>query len=106
VKADVSPPEEIHRSADTRFDPIVNIECINQRGITYAVYVYDHHNYISDNICVHNSLVLEDKQLWKVLNQDIQFPETKEMLLSTANKAQLELIYGRLILRALTKVSE
>lgn len=66
---------------------------------TYAIYVHDWHNYISDHCIVHNSLVLEDKIIYQTLNQDILFPETKESLLATANQAQLEPVQGRLITR-------
>lgn len=99
VSLDVPYPNEANRSDDTRFDTITSIELANERGITYAVYVYDHHNYISE-ICVHNSLVLEDKQLFDIVNQDTEYPQTKEMLLTTANKTQLEPIHGRVISRA------
>lgn len=85
--------------SQTREDAIVSIEKISNLQATYAVYVYDHHNYISGNICCHNSLVLEDKQMYDILNQDYQMPDTKELLITTPNQAQMEPIYGRLITR-------
>lgn len=85
-----------------RGDFIESIEKVHDLIQTYAIYVYDDHNYISGNICCHNSLVLEDKQLYDLMNQDIQLPDTKELLLTTPNQAQLEPIYGRLITRLTT----
>jgi hypothetical protein len=85
-----------------RGDFITSIEKIKDFAFTYAVYVYDDHNYISGNICCHNSLVLEDKQLYDLMNHDIQLLDTKEVLLTTPNQAQLEPIYGRLITRMTT----
>lgn len=87
---------------ETRPDKIVSIEKVHEFVQTYALYVYDDHNYISGNICCHNSLVLEDKQLYDIMNQDIQLPDTKELLITTPNQAQLEPIYGRLITRLTT----
>ena len=95
-------PDEEHRSNNTRFDDIVRIEIEKEQTMTYALFVYDYHNYISDGIVVHNSLVLEDKQLFDLLNNDEILPETKELLFATANQAQLEPVYGRLITRMTT----
>jgi hypothetical protein len=94
VKAPVIP--------ETRPDKIVSIEKVHEFVKTYALYVYDDHNYISGNICCHNSLVLEDKQMFDIMNQDFQLPDTKELLITTPNQAQLEPIYGRLITRVTT----
>ena len=93
------PPQSLDINETMRYDRITSIELHKERELTYALYVYDHHNYISDYIHVHNSLVLEDKFIYQTLNQDIEFPETKESLLATANKAQLDLVLGRLITR-------
>lgn len=87
---------------EVRPDPIAAIELSYEFVKTYALYVYDDHNYVSGNICCHNSLVLEDKQLFDILNQDVQLPDTKELLITTPNQAQLEPIYGRLITRLTT----
>ncbi len=72
------------------------------RTDVYAVYVHNHNNYISDNVYVHNSLILEDKIIFEAVNNDIEFPVTPERLLTTANKAQLILTLGKLINRLTT----
>jgi hypothetical protein len=95
-------PDEEQRSHNTRVDDIVSIELEKEYVTTYAIFVYDYHNYISDGIIVHNSLVLEDKQMFDLLNNDGILPQTKEMLFATANQAQLEPVYGRLITRMTT----
>lgn len=82
-----------------RFEPVTSIEQYLVHPPTYAVYVYEHHNYIGDNLYVHNSLVLEDKIVYEVVNADREFPVTKEQLLTTANQAQLNPILDRLITR-------
>lgn len=96
------PPASFDPSPHWRYDPIVDIQLHKEKEITYALYVYQHHNYISSHMHVHNSLVLEDKHIYDMINQDLQFPETKEMLLTTNNQAQLEPIQGRLITRFTT----
>lgn len=98
VSVRVDPP----KIPQFRGDFITSIEKVNNAVQTYAVYVYDDHNYISGNICCHNSLVIEDKQLYDLINNDLQLPDTKEVLLTTPNQAQLEPIYGRLITRLTT----
>lgn len=98
VSAKIDPPS----IPQYRGDFIQSIEKVTEGTPTYAIYVYDDHNYISGNICCHNSLVLEDKQLYDMMNQDLQLPDTKELLLTTPNQAQLEPIYGRLITRITT----
>jgi hypothetical protein len=102
VVVNPSMPDELHRSEMTRLDQIVSIEQVTENSITYAIYVYDYHNYISGNIVCHNSLVLEDKQMYYIFNQDFMYPDTKELLLATANQSQLEPVYGRLITRCAT----
>lgn len=96
------PPASLDIAPHMRYERITSITLKNEKEITYALYVYDHHNYIADGIHVHNSLVLEDKHLYDIINQDILYPETKEMLLTTNNQAQLEPIQGRLITRLTT----
>lgn len=98
VKNLPEPQPDIHRHEDYRFEPIKSV-ALGGRRDTYALYVYDYHNYISDNLIVHNSIVLEDKMVHESVNIDIYFPETKEQLLTTANQAQIEPVLSRLILR-------
>lgn len=88
----------------TPFMRYVQLERITYLGKmqTYAVSMYQDHNYISEGFIVHNSIVEEDKFLYDVMNQDIVFPDTKEQLLVTANQSQLEPILGRLISRFTT----
>ncbi len=82
-----------------RFEPITQIYQSHKVTDTYALYVYDTNNYISENVFVHNSVVLEDKIVYDVINQDIQFPVTKESVLVTPNQAQMVTILGKLITR-------
>lgn len=92
------PPPNTNESPHLRFEKIVKITEV-KRTKTYAIYVYRDHNYISGNIYVHNSLVLEDKIVHSVINADKEFPMTREMVLATANQAQLNPILDRLITR-------
>lgn len=102
--ANLSPPppsNDYHESF--RYEPITSIELHGENKQVYAVYVYDHHNYITGNILTHNSLTLEDKIITSIINQDKEFPdETKEMLLTTANQAQIEPVLSRIITRVTT----
>lgn len=82
-----------------RFDKIKKITLLYSRAKTYAMYVYDDHNYIGDNFYVHNSLVLEDKLVYQVVNNDIEFPVTPESLLIYPNQAQLIPFFNRLVMR-------
>lgn len=82
-----------------RFDRITNIVQTYKDSPTYAVYVYGTNNYISDNVFVHNTVVLEDKFVYDVINQDIQFKVTKESVLTTPNQAQMTPLLNKLILR-------
>jgi hypothetical protein len=66
---------------------------------TFAIHVYEHNNYISNNVYVHNTVVLEDKMVWDIVNSQQEFPVTPEMVLVTANQAQMGPIGDRLILR-------
>lgn len=81
-----------------RFEPVASIEYIG-RPATYAITVREDHNYISDNLFVHNSLVLEDKLVFNAVNSEIEFPMSKEATLVTANVSQMTPILDRLILR-------
>lgn len=81
-----------------RFEEITQIENLSSRK-TYAIFVHEDHNYISENLYVHNSLVLEDKMVYEAINPDLCFPETKERLLATANQAQMDPIQKKLMQR-------
>lgn len=96
------PPASFDQSEHFRYDPIESIDVHGKNLQTYAIYVYDTHNYITDNVLVHNSLVLEDKQIVDIINHDVKYPETKEMLLTTANQAQIDPVLSRVISRATT----
>lgn len=93
VKAEIDMPDE-DDVGYTKYERIKSIE-YKSKEPTYDLHVYDFHNYIADNFVVHNSVVLEDSMLFKTLNQDVLFPQTKEMLLTTNNMAQLEPLLGR-----------
>lgn len=82
-----------------RYEKITKKDVSEKRRKTYGIYVPIHNNYISENIYVHNSLVLEDKIVYDVVNSDIQFPDTSEHLLTTPNMAQLEPLQIRLFNR-------
>lgn len=93
------PPPDNDYSENLRYEEIVRKSSTTGNQMTYAIYVHDDHNYISNNVYVHNSLVLEDKIVHSVINADIEFPQTKEQLLATANQAQLIPILDRIITR-------
>lgn len=82
-----------------RFEHIISKEQSYESVQTYAVYVYIDNNYIGDNLFVHNSVVLEDKIIYDVVNQDIQLPVTPEIALVTANQNQMTPLLNRVILR-------
>jgi hypothetical protein len=81
-----------------RWDDITDI-ALTSNEYTYCITVQDHENYISDNVFVHNSLVLEDKIIYESLNIEETFPVTKESTLVTANVSQMTPILDRLIMR-------
>ena len=82
-----------------RWDRVTQKYQSHVRTNTFAVYVYEHNNYIGDNIYVHNSVVLEDKIIYDIVNSQEQFPITPEAVLVTSNQAQMTPIQNRLILR-------
>lgn len=95
-------PEPGHREQPSEWYRFENIDTIEQAYssiVTYAVTVWEHHNYICDYIIVHNSLVLEDKIIWESVNTDLAFKETKEQTLLTANVSQMTPILDRLTQR-------
>jgi hypothetical protein len=81
-----------------RFEAIISIAPLSVQP-TYAIMVHDLHNYISDGLIVHNSLVLEDRIIYKAVNVEDCFPMTKESTLVTANVSQMTPILDRLIMR-------
>lgn len=93
------PPATTDATEYMRFDRISSIETSHRATNTFAVYVYEFNNYIGDNFYVHNSVVLEDKMVYEILNNDLEFPVTPEMLLVTPNRAQLTPLQGKIILR-------
>ena len=81
-----------------RFEEIVSIIPMGEKK-TYAITVPGTENYISDGLLVHNSFVLEDKQIFQAVNCDTEFPQTKEALITTANLTQLTPLLDRIIMR-------
>lgn len=67
--------------------------------LTYSVHVYHDETYISENIVVHNSVILEDLITYQVLNSSIEFPRTPEQLMVTPNSSQLTPILDKVILK-------
>lgn len=93
-------PDFSHDPTDfMRYDIVKSNDQTHNFLRTYAVYVYEHNNYISDNIFVHNSVVLQDKIIHEIVNHDDTFPETKESLLVTPNQAQMGPILNEVIQR-------
>jgi intein-like protein with splicing domain/terminase large subunit-like protein len=93
------PPASEDATEFMRFERIANIHQSHMNTDTYALYVYETNNYISENFLVHNSVVLEDKIVYDVVNQDIQFPVTKQSVLVTPNQAQMTPLLNLLIVR-------
>lgn len=82
-----------------KHDRIESIAPVGNQA-TYAIFVPDTHNYVSDNFMVHNSLVLEDRLIYEAVNWDTEFPgTTKESTLVTANQKQMDPILDRIIMR-------
>ncbi len=82
-----------------RYEKIVSKYQSHVLTDTWAVHVYEYENYISSNVYVHNSVVLEDKMVYDVVNSQTQFPVTPEMVLVTANQNQMTPLSNRLITR-------
>lgn len=72
------------------------------RAQTYSVHVYKDETYISENIIVHNSVILEDLLTYQIVNSTLEFPKTPEQLLVTPNTNQLTPILDRVILKFTT----
>lgn len=96
------PPPSNDAAEQYRFEPWIRREMVNEKSWTYAVSVWEDHNYISENVIVHNSIVLEDKIINESVNPDLYFSVTKEQTLVTANLNQLTPIIDRLINRFTT----
>jgi Intein splicing domain len=67
--------------------------------LTYSIHVYTDETYISENIIVHNSVILEDLITYQVVNSAIEFPRTPEQLMVTPNSSQLNPILDKVILK-------
>ena len=93
------PPVDNDVSPYMRFERITSKRLSHVLTDTYAVHVYEHNNYISENIFVHNSVVLEDKMVYNIVNSPVTTPVTPEMVLVTSNQAQMTPLQNRLILR-------
>ena len=99
---ELSLPEPSYDATDFyRFEPIVRKESKPRRS-TYALQVEGLNNYISEDVLVHNSLVLEDRLLYQIFNHDTELPEKAEMLLTTANQAQMTPILDSINTRLLS----
>jgi len=96
------PPASEDATEFMRYDRVVSIEQVASGAATYAVYVYDTNNYISDHVFVHNTVVLEDKLIYEIVNRDITFPITPESVLVTPNQAQMTPLLTKVILRFTT----
>jgi intein/homing endonuclease len=64
---------------------------------TYSIYVEKYHNYIQDNILVHNTEVLQLRILHDVISNKFKTGSANEVLLVTPNRAQLDPIFLRFI---------
>lgn len=95
-----STPDRINEWS--RWDTIESITQHEQPVTTYAVHVYKDETYIADNVVNHNSVILEDVQVYEIVNNDIMFPETPEQVLVTPNLNQMTPLLDRLILRFLS----
>ncbi len=96
------PPATEDATEFMRFEKITSKHMSHELTDTYAVHVYEYNNYIGDNFYVHNSVVLEDKMVYDIVNSNKEFPVTPEMVLVTSNQAQMTPLQNRLILRFTT----
>lgn len=93
------PPSTNDVTEFMRYDKIVSIHMSHAMTDTYAVYVYQDENYISDNFFVHNSVIVEDKLIYEIVNSDKEFPITRESVLVTPNQAQMTPLLNKIIIR-------
>ena len=99
IFAALRPPDEYPEKYS--WEPIVAKQRHGMQR-TYSVHVYHDETYISEDIIVHNSVILEDLLTYQILNSNIEFPRTPEQLLVTPNTNQLTPILDRLILKFTT----
>lgn len=83
------------------WEPVVS-KTMGHYELTYSVHVYKDETYISENIMVHNSVIIEDALTYQIVNSNIEFPRTPEQLLVTPNTNQLTPILDRMILKFTT----
>ncbi|GIV86317.1 MAG: hypothetical protein KatS3mg054_0346 [Chloroflexus sp.] len=102
VKHVDEPPADDMLNDTIVFDEIISITALPKPVPVYAIDVPQHRTYIADWFISHNSVVLEDKILYTVLNHATELPQTKELLILTANEAQLAPLWDRLIVRSTT----
>jgi len=93
------PPSTNDATEFMRYDKITSIYMSHTITDVYAVYVYEDENYISDNVFVHNSVIIEDKLIYEIVNHDREFPVTHESVLVTPNQAQMTPLLNKLIIR-------
>ncbi len=93
------PPASEDATEYMRFDRVMSINQVSTKAPTYAIHVYETENYLTDNVYVHNSVVLEDKIVYEVINKDLMFPITPESVLVTPNQAQMTPLLNKIILR-------
>lgn len=82
-----------------RYDKVVFVQEAPRAEQTYSIYVYEDKNYISSNIAVHNTVLIEDKLIYEVVNFDKVFPVTPEQVFTTANQAQMTPLLTKIIQR-------
>ncbi len=92
------PPTPAQPTQFMRFEEVISREELKPMA-TFCISVHDTPAYISDNLIVHNSLVLEDRIIFRAVNIEECFPVTKESTLVTANVSQMTPILDRLIMR-------
>jgi len=97
----VSMKETVPEAATVEWDR-VTAKIKGSRAQTYSVHVYKDETYISENVIVHNSVILEDLLTYQIVNSTIEFPKTPEQLLVTPNTNQLTPILDRVILKFTT----
>lgn len=93
------PPATEDATDFMRFEKVISKHLSQTRTDTFAVHVYDHNNYISGNVFVHNSVVLEDKLVHSIVNSHEEYPVTPELVFVTANQAQMSMPQSRFISR-------
>ena len=83
-----------------RFEEVISTK--KRTAETYVIQVPKTETYIAENIINHNSLVLEDKLLWEILNHKTTLAETAESLITTANQNQLTPVLDKFHIRCLS----